>query len=83
MPDPRPAAPGYWMHETTGTLRPAVEAYLHHRPMTATEIAAMRAATVWFGAGVADLRRRIAALTTREAITAWLDDAISIGIDPL
>lgn len=47
-------APGYWMDETSGVLRPAVEAYLHGRDMTPEEIVAMRAylrqwimATTW------------------------------------
>lgn len=28
-------APGYWMYETSGMLRPAVEAYLTGKRMTA------------------------------------------------
>ncbi|UEM11939.1 hypothetical protein J4G43_047120 [Bradyrhizobium barranii subsp. barranii] len=32
--------PGYWMHETSGALRSAVEAYLGGRPMTDEHIAA-------------------------------------------
>jgi hypothetical protein len=32
-------APGYWMHETSGVLRPVVEAYLHGGPMTEADIA--------------------------------------------
>lgn len=41
-------APGYWMHETTGVLRPAIEAYLsrsldpHSPEMTPEQIAAVR-----------------------------------------
>jgi hypothetical protein len=91
MPEPTAAgAPGYWMHETTGVLRPAVEAYLHHRQMTAAQIAAMRAylrqwisAPCWRGDDVAQLRERIDALTTMKTIAAWLDDAADLGIDPL
>ena len=37
------SAPGYWMNEMSGALRPAVEAYLHDEPMTARQIAAFRA----------------------------------------
>lgn len=80
---------GYWMHETSGVLRPAVEAYLQGDPMTGEHIAAMRAylrqwifAPVWEG-DVADLRTRIDGLTSREAIAAWLVDADELGIDPL
>jgi hypothetical protein len=32
--------PGYWMHETSGVLRPAVEAYLRDEPMTEAQIEA-------------------------------------------
>lgn len=35
--------PGFWMNETSGVLRPAVEAYLRREPMTPNQIAAMRA----------------------------------------
>jgi hypothetical protein len=83
-------APGYWMHETSGVLRPAVERYLHHKPMTAADIAAIRAylrqwiaAPGWRGDGIDELRQRIDALTTREAIRGWLDTADDLGIDPL
>jgi hypothetical protein len=34
--------PGFWMYETSGTLRPAVEAYLYNRPMTTGQITKMR-----------------------------------------
>lgn len=33
--------PDYWMHEVSGALRPAVEAYLAGGPMTAEQIAAL------------------------------------------
>lgn len=84
--------PGYWMHETSGVLRPAIEAYLRHEPMTAQHIAAMRAylrqwidAPDWLGTDVviAELRAGIDALTSREAIDKWLDLALDQGIDPL
>jgi len=85
--------PGYWMYETSGVLRPAIEAFLYHREMTGEDIAAMRAylrqwifADVWLdapGGAVASLRERIDELTTREAIDRWLDDAAAVEIDPL
>ena len=90
------AGPGYWMHETTGVLRPAVEAYLAGGPMTDAEVVAMRAyLRQWIFAPVydpnrnpyplslADLRADIEYLTTRHAIEVWLDDAGDLGIDPL
>ena len=85
------AAPGYWMHETSGVLRPAIEAYLCQDPILSAEnIAAIRAylrqwiaSPVWRGPGVEHLRARVDGLTTRRAIDAWLTDALDAGIDPL
>lgn len=82
--------PGYWMNETSGVLRPAVEAYLRNETMTPEHIAAMRAylrqwimAPAWMGPEVDELRASLDGLTTRGAITAWLDQAMDAGIDPL
>jgi hypothetical protein len=82
--------PGYWMYETSGALRPAIEAYLFDRPMTWHHIAAMRSylqqwifAPVWTGPGIRELRAGIDGLVTREAIHEWLDLAMQLGIDPL
>jgi len=82
--------PGYWMNETSGVLRPAVEAYLKGEPMTREQIAAMRAylrqwmaSPDWRGRRVAFLRRAIDDLTSREAIASWLAIADEEGIDPL
>lgn len=84
------SAPGYWMHETSGVLRPAIEAYLFGGSMTGEQIAAMRAylrqwifAPSWRGDEIAELRDRVDTLTSREAINSWLDDAEQLGIDPL
>ena len=83
-------APGYWMHETTGVLRPAVEAYLAGDAMTREQVAAMRAylrqwiaAPAWKGRKARFLRRSIDSLTSREAIRSWLTIASEEGIDPL
>lgn len=80
--------PGYWMAESTGVLRPAVEAYLHGEPLTPAQIAAMRAyLRQWifadWGGDVEDLRGGIDELTSRSAIAAWLDRAEQLGINPL
>jgi hypothetical protein len=87
--------PGYWMYETTGVLRPAVEAYLNGEPMTEGEIAALRAylrqwiAGPWKAAPGAEqrvldnLRRMVDGLVSRETIGIWLDQAQAIDIDPL
>jgi hypothetical protein len=77
MTDPF-SMPGFWMNETTGVLRPAVEAYLNGDPMTGEQIAAMRAkdaTDLWI------FRQWLA--ITREAIAQWLDDADDASIDPL
>lgn len=83
-------APGYWMNETSGVLRPAVEAYLENRPLTLTEIAAIRAylrqwifAPVWRGTEIDGLRDAIDSLTNQAQIKIWIDRAIEIGADPL
>jgi hypothetical protein len=82
--------PGFWMYETSGMLRPAVEAYLRGETMTPDQIAAMRAylrqwiaAPVWAGTDVQQLRDGIDGLTDRKAISRWLDLAVDAGIDPL
>jgi len=84
------ATPGYWMHETSGVLRPAVEAYLNGEPMTKEQITAMRAylrqwiwAPGWIGREVRFLRKAIDDLRSREAIASWLAIAGDAGIDPL
>jgi hypothetical protein len=85
----RPA--GYWMNETTGVLRPAIMAYLNGETMTGKQIAAMRAylrqwieaPQAWQGEHIDKLRVLVNTLTTRSAITAWLDLAMLNDIDPL
>jgi hypothetical protein len=47
--------PGYWLHESSGVPRPAVEAYLAGEPMAEAQIAAMRAyLRQWIGSPVWD-----------------------------
>lgn len=93
------SAPGYWMHETSGVLRPAVEAFLRREALTGEQIAALRAyLRQWIMAPawdqnphatetdreiLADLRARIGSLVTRRRIDLWLYDALVVGIDPL
>lgn len=83
-------APGYWMNETSGALRPAVEAYLTGTEMSSTHVAAMRAylrqwiaAPSWRGPSIDELRAWIDRLDSREAIRDWLMMADEAGIDPL
>ena len=83
--------PGYWMNETSGVLRPAVEAYLydHPAPMSPAHLAAMRAylrqwmAGDWRGPDIEPLRAAIDGIDSRAALSRWLDAAEPIGIDPL
>jgi hypothetical protein len=84
-------APGYWMHETSGVLRPAIVAYLNGEPLTDEHIAAIRHYLAqWIyapgydgGEGVGRLRNTIGGLKSRQAIDQWLDRALQVGIDPL
>ena len=82
--------PGYWMHETTGVLRPAVEAFLNGGDMTGEQIAAMRAylrqwieCGVWRGWMVSKLRVMVDDVADRQDIETWLRLAEQEGIDPL
>jgi hypothetical protein len=84
-------APGYWMHETSGALRPAIAAYLNREPLTDEQIAVIRHYLAqWIyapgfdgGEGVGLLRDTIGGLKSRQAIARWLDRADQVGIDPL
>ena len=83
------ANPGYWMNETSGVLRPAVEAYLWGGEMTGRHFAAIRAylrqwmAADWRGPMIDVLRSQLGEINTREDISRWLDRALDAGIDPL
>jgi hypothetical protein len=83
-------APGYWMDEQTGCLRPAVVAYLKAAPLSEAQIAALRAycrqwvhADGFAGPDVDELRAMIDGLTSREALDSWMLKAMLAGIDPL
>lgn len=85
-----PYIPGFWMNETSGVLRPAVEAYLLGRAMDDRQIATMRvylcqwiAAPGFQGPEVDALRRDVDGIRTRTELERWLDRADSVGIDPL
>lgn len=82
--------PGFWMNETSGVLRPAIEAYLRHEPMTPEQIAAMRAylrqwiaAPVWRGPVANALQTSVDHLHTRADLDNWIDQATEDGMDPL
>jgi hypothetical protein len=82
--------PDFWMYETSGVLHPAVRAYHKGKPMTAKDIAAIRAyLRVWIfapefaGDGVEVLRQAVDGLTSRKAIDDWLAIAREEWISPL
>lgn len=82
--------PGYWMNETSGVLRPAVEAYLNGGPMTGEQVAAMRAylrqwinAPVWMAPDLDALRAAVDDLASWGDINRWLREVDHWGIDPL
>jgi hypothetical protein len=84
------SGPGYWMYETSGALRPAMAAYLQRDELTPSEIAAIRAylrqwimAPGFAGPAIDALRASVDGLTSRQAISRWLDIALDEGIDPL
>jgi hypothetical protein len=77
------------MYETTGVLRPAVEAYLTAAELTPERIAALRAyfrqwmAAPWQGPEIDRLRADVGGLMSRAAIDRWLELAMEQGLDPL
>jgi hypothetical protein len=91
--------PQYWMYETSGVLRAAVEAYVQDRPLHIHHLLALRAyLRQWITSPVwdwnphatetdreilAELRDAIERLQTRQAIELWLYDAVALGMDPL
>jgi len=79
--------PGYWMNETSGVLRPVVEAYLKGGNLNPEQIVTMRAylrqwimAPAW--RGVENLRRSVDNIRTQADLDHWLDRALNEGIDP-
>jgi hypothetical protein len=87
-------APMYWMYEMSGVLVPAVEAYFNRESMTTMQVAAMRAylrqwimSPVWEAntpeTELAALRANINCIHGRNDIDQWLEDALTLGIDPL
>jgi hypothetical protein len=88
--------PGYWMHETSGVLKPVVQRYLEDRAtMTLRDVAIMRAYLVqWFGsdvweqnphgaAGLPELRAEAERIRTAEDVEACIGRAVDMGMDPL
>jgi len=84
-------APGYWMNEATGVLKPAVMAYLDGVPLELAQIGALRAyfrqwvaSPAWAPCPELDaLRAGVDAITDRAGVDAWLSEAEDLGMDPL
>ena len=63
------AEPHYWMHETSGVLRPVVEAFLAGGPLSPAQIATMRAyLRQWIMAEVWDRNPNAAGIEDRAAL---------------
>lgn len=84
-----PVPAGYWMYESSGVLRPAVERYLNGDQLSANDIAAMRTyLRQWIqngnfrGLEIKMLREIVDSLNTREQIKEWSDLAMTAGCDP-
>lgn len=82
--------PAYWMNETSGVLRPAIEAFCRGDDLTEEQIAAIRAylrqwiaSPAWQGPTVDHLRISVDGLISEGTIRAWLMIAAREGIDPL
>jgi hypothetical protein len=90
--------PGYWMFETTGVLKPAVEAYLANRdPLAPQHVAALRAyCRQWIELFeppddapeaarrvIERLRAMVDGLVDRNSLNVWIMQATDIGADPL
>lgn len=81
-------APGYWMFETSGALRPAIAHYLNREVLSDEEIALIRAYfKQWIEGGdfrgVDKLKETVDQIGSRSAIDRWLYQADQLGIDPL
>jgi hypothetical protein len=78
-----------WMNEQGPDLRPAIFAYLNNEPLRPAQFAVIRTyltqwmAADWKGDGIEYLRREVARINSREKLTAWLEQALRLGLDPL
>ena len=85
-----PRAPKYWMWETSGVLRAAVEHLLGDpRELSAGQVAVLKMylrqwimAPVWQG-NVEGLRQAVERIQTGRDIEEWVVAAVDAGCDPL
>lgn len=83
-------APGFWMAEESGLLKPVVEKYLKGGHLEGEELVVMRAyLKQWIDAPWSDgdeleaLRAQAAAIESHADVDTWLEAALWLGIDPL
>jgi hypothetical protein len=84
-----PNYPKHWRYETSGVLRPVIDAYLRGHELTTHQVSSMRAylrqwiqSPAWFGDN-SDLKRSVEAIQTVADIQAWVKAAVRRGMDPL
>jgi hypothetical protein len=84
-----PGVPGFWMHETSGVLRPVVEKFIHGGVLSLAEIVTMRAyLRQWMegdflGPEIEDLRAMVECIVDMPTLRRWINAAVIAGIDPL
>jgi hypothetical protein len=92
-------APKYWPCETSGLLKPAVEAYLHGKPLSDDHVRVLRAyLKQWVDSPVwdqnpyanedekqwlAELRRKVDEIHSRNEVRECLSIMTNRGMDPL
>ena len=83
-------APGYWMHEESGSLATVVRGYLAGEELGPVQIAALREyfrqwiyTPAFIGMEVEFLRFYVWGIETLDDIARWLKQAQAAGLDPL
>jgi hypothetical protein len=85
-----PNEPGYWMHETSGILRPVIEAFLNGT-MKDRDVPILRVYfQQWITSGawagdlhLGELRTAVDDIRTVSDCHRWIERALDLGIDPL
>jgi hypothetical protein len=82
--------PACWMYDTSGVLHPVIEIYLSGEPMTPEHVAIVKVylhywvrQREWRDPEYERLRETVDGLQSRDDITAWIDQARAIKLDPL
>jgi hypothetical protein len=91
LPPDHPDAPKFWMYETSGVLKPVVQAYLNGERLRPEQVRLMRdylcqwvCSPVWGPSGSLEaLRLRVAAIETGQDIDDCIQVCVDLGMDPL